>query len=195
MQKQIASLLFQNKTCPLPGIGTLSIINSAAEADFTNKMFTAPRPVIHFVSNESDPSVLLDYLAVSTEQHRDDVTKSLEIFCEDLKKQAVTKLESIGSFLVNDAGNISFVPEDLPETFLQPVYAERVIRPDEEHNILVGDKETTNTVMTGYFNETPAVKEGWWIWAVILGVLCLLALFIYFTQLNGNSSFGNAIKI
>ena len=68
MQDQIASYLFQHKTCPLPGLGTLSIFNSGAEADFTNKMFAAPKAFIQFTDNETDPSGLLNYLAVTTER-------------------------------------------------------------------------------------------------------------------------------
>ena len=48
MHHLIASYLFQNKTCPLPGLGTLSINTSAAEADFTIKQIAAPKPVIQF---------------------------------------------------------------------------------------------------------------------------------------------------
>jgi hypothetical protein len=199
MQKQIASFLFQNKSCPLPGLGTLSIINSGAEADFTNKTIAAPKPFIQFTNTETETADLLDYLAASTEGSKYEVTEALDHFCYNLKKQiserSNAKLESIGNFFVDETGNISFTQEELPTTFLQPVYAERVIHPDAEHNILVGDKETTNTVMTEFFNETVLVKDRWWIWAIVLGVVCVLAIIIYFTQLNGTSSFGNAIKI
>lgn len=195
MQKLIASFLFQHKYCPLPGVGTLSISNGEAAADFTNKTIAAPKPLIHFTNTETEPSGLLDYLAASTDGSRIEATEALGHFCDTLKKESNTKLESIGNFFVDDAGNISFAQEELPQTFLQPVYAERVIRPDEEHNILVGDRETTNTMMTGYFNETPAVKDRWWIWAIVLAAIGLLAMLIYFTQFNGTSSFGNTIKI
>ena len=199
MQKQIASFLFQHKTCPLPGVGTLAIHNLGAEADFTNKTIAAPKPYIQFMAIETDTAGLLDYLAVSTQGSKAEVAESLDHFCDKLKKQitgqANAKLDSIGNFFIDGTGKINFTPEELPLTFLQPVFAERVIHPDAEHNILVGDKETTNTVMTEFLAPRSVSKDRWWIWAIVLAAICLLALLIYFTQFNGTSSFGNAIKI
>ncbi len=199
MQKQIASYLFQHKTCPLPGLGTLSVLNSGAAADFTNKSIAAPKTFIQFNNTETDTAGLLNYLVLTTGGDKYEVTEALDHFCDNLKKEmtdeANVQLESIGSFFVDDSGTINFKQQQLPTSFVQPVFAERVIHPDAEHQILVGDKETTNTVMTGYFNETPAVKDRWWIWAIVLSVTGLIALLIYFTELNGASPFGNAIKI
>jgi len=59
----------------------------------------------------------------------------------------------------------------------------------------VGDKETTNTVMTELLAPRSETKDRWWIWAVVLGVIGLIALLIYFTELKGAAPFGNAIKI
>ena len=72
--------------------------------------------------------------------------------------------------------------------------AERVIHPQAEHSILVGDKETTNTVMTDYFNEEPVVKDRWWIWAIVLGLAALAILLFYFNDADASSFFGNAVK-
>ena len=199
MQKQIASYLFQHKTCPLPGLGTLSVLNSGAEADFTNKAIAAPKSFIQFNNTETDTAGLLDYLVSTTGGDKYEVTEALDHFCDNLRnkmtQQPDVQLDNVGSFFVDASGKINFKQQELPTSFLQPVFAERVIHPDTEHQILVGDKETTNTVMTGYFNETPVVKDRWWIWAIVLGVTGLIALLIYFTELNGASPFGNAIKI
>ena len=199
MNHLIALYLFQNKTCPLPGLGTLSINTSAAEADFTIKQIAAPKPVIQFDDKETDASGLLNYVATTTHSNEYEVTEALDHFCDNLKteisNQSNVKLDGIGNFFVDANGHIKFKEEELPEVFLQPVYAERVIHPKAEHNILVGDKETTNTVMTEFLNEKPEVKDRWWIWAIVLGTIGLLMLVIYFTEINGASPFGNAIKI
>ena len=82
-----------------------------------------------------------------------------------MTQQPDVQLESLGSFFVDDNGKINFKPEELPAAFSQPVFAERVIHPDAEHQILVGDKETTNTVMTELLaaksrNKRPLVDLG-----------------------------------
>jgi hypothetical protein len=93
------------------------------------------------------------------------------------------------------SGVIIFEAVPVPEIFLQPVNAERVIHPEAEHAILVGDKETTNTEMTEYFSETTEQKSRWWIWAIVLGVSGIAALIIYMNGAGILSRFGNAMPI
>ncbi|MBL7702998.1 MAG: hypothetical protein JNM14_12160 [Ferruginibacter sp.] len=199
MQNQIAAYLFQNKSCSLPGLGTLSIQTSAAGSDFTNKLITAPKASVQFTESETDSTGLLDYLAATTGGTKYEVTEALDHFCDDLRniitRQPEVQLENLGSFFVDASGKINFKQQQLPSAFTQPVFAERVIHPDAEHQILVGDKETTNTVMTELLAPKAETKDRWWIWAIVLGITGLIPLLIYFTEFNGAFPFGNAIKI
>ena len=116
MQQLIASYLFQNKTCPLPGLGTLSIHTSGAEADFTIKQISAPKRVIQFENKESDASGLLNYVAATTHSNNYEVTEALDHFCDNLKNeisnQANAKLEGIGNFFAGTNGQINFKQEE-----------------------------------------------------------------------------------
>lgn len=198
MQNQIASYLFQHKTCPLPGLGTLSINCSEAGSDFASKVFIAPKPVVHFEHTETDSAGLLNYIVATTGVDKYEATEALTRFCGNLRQKASSQadvhLNSIGSFFADASGTISFKQEELPAAYMQPVFAERVIHPDAEHQILVGDKETTNTIMTELLAPKDETKDRWWIWAIVLGVLGLLALLIYFTEFNGIYPFGNVIQ-
>jgi nucleoid DNA-binding protein len=198
MHQQIASYLFQNKTCPLPGFGTLSLSHSGAESDFTNRSIAAPRPMISFDIKETGTAGLLNYLSATTGANQDEVTAALDHFCDGLKKEmaenSIVKLDSIGKFYGDSSGIINFKPEELPPVFLQPVHAERVIHPDAEHQILVGDKEKTNTQMTELLAPKAESKDRWWIWAIVLGAISVLLLVIYFTGYKNTSAFGNAIN-
>ena len=49
--------------------------------------------------------------------------------------------------------------------------------------------------MTELLTEKPTEKDHWWVWAIVLGVIGLLLLLLYFTEINGASPFGNALKI
>ena len=97
-------------------------------------------------------------------------------------------------FFVDASGKINFKPEELPAAFTQTVFAERVIHPDAEHHILVGDKETTNTVMTELLAPKSEIKDRWWIWAIVLGLIGIAAIVFYFTAFNGTTAFGSAIN-
>jgi nucleoid DNA-binding protein len=198
MHHLIASYLFQNKRCPLPGLGTLSVLNSGAEADFTNKLIAAPKAFIQFTNTETDTHGLLNYLSAATGADKYEATEALSHFCDDIKQKIAdeqkVELDSIGNFFVDSSGKIHFKQEELSAAFTQPVFAERVIHPDAEHQILVGDKESTNTEMTEYLAPKEVIKSRWWIWAIVLGAIGLLALLIYFSEFYGAYPFGNVIK-
>ena len=197
MHQLIASYLFQNKTCPLPGLGTLSIQSSGAESDFTIHQIAAPWPLIQFSDKETSTTGLLNYVSVKSGDGNASV--ALDNFCSGLKNEisqnAWAKLEGIGSFVVDNNGNIIFEQSALPAEFTQPVLAERVIHPGSEHTMIVGDRETSNRVMTEYFSETPIAKKPWWIWAIVLGGIILLLLIIYMASTKNAAAFGNLIKI
>ena len=199
MHQLIASYLFQNKACPLPGIGTLSVATGKAELDFLNTAITAPPATIIFESKETDASIFLDYIAVKTKNTVFEAIDKLGQFCNSLKAAAITNttatLEDVGNFFTDASGNIHFKPIALPAAFLQSVKAQRVIHPQAEHTILVGDKETTNTLMTEYYTETPVQKNRWWVWAIVLGIIGLLAILIYYTTTTLTSMAGNAMPI
>lgn len=199
MQQLIASFLFQNKACPLPGLGSFSIHSKGADSDFTNQKINAPKPVIQFKNKETDPAALVHYLAAKTHCHVVEAGEALSYFCESLKNiissYPSAPLDGIGDLYIDGNGHINLRPSTLPDSFLPPVFAERVIHPKAEHNILVGDKETTNTIMAELLNEVTEVKDRWWIWAIVLGLIGIGALVFYFANPGSPSLFGNGIKI
>jgi len=199
MHHLIASYLFKNKTCPLPGLGTLRVVMGKAEADFLNSAIKAPVPTIIFDSRENDASNLLDHIAAKTNSTVLQTIDKLGQFCNSLKAAIKANqpavLNGVGNFFTDSSGSINFRSGQLPVSFFQPVKAERVIHPEAEHQILVGDKETTNTLMTEYFSEAPVKKKRWWIWVVILGAIALIAILLYLNNANATSMFGNIMPV
>lgn len=199
MHHLITSYLFQNKACPLPGLGTLLITAGKAESDFLNRSFKAPVPFVSFITKENDASNLLDYIAARTNSTVLKTIDTLGQYCNNLKAEIISKntatLNGVGNFFTDSAGKINFRPTALPELLLQHVKAERVIHPEAEHTILVGDKETTNTVMTGYFADEPVKRNRWWIWALVLAVAALVAIALYLINNNSFAMAGNAMPI
>lgn len=199
MQTIIASYLFQNKNCPLPGLGTFSILNSVAKADFANKLIQSPHPTVEFIQVETNPQLLTEYISKSASLTMHDATEALKDYCHGLKElidagNTIT-LAQVGSIYVNENGKIIFKAEDLPASFLQPVVAERVIHPEAEHQMLVGDKETTNKAMSEILASKTESSDRWWVWAIVLGAVGLFILLLYFLQSNSGSFFGNSIKL
>lgn len=197
MRHQIASYLFQNKTCPLPGFGNLSLVTTPAITDITNHSITAPETAIRFSDKEINASGLVSYIAREQQVSEEEAATVLSAFCrqvkEDIANHARVEIPGVGNFVVDEHGNTLFHQAKMPTGFLASVTAERVIHPNAEHSMLVGDRETTNTVMTEYLSAGETTPNRWWIWAIVLAAAALLALLFY----SGNHTvfFGNAVKI
>ncbi len=196
MEKLITAYLFQCKTCPLPGFGTLSIATGNAQGDFVNKQLLPPKPEISFNTKETPADELVDFIAVSNGLAPMQAIEQLGNFCTGLKQQLNTENEAIingtGKLFLDKAGNLNFTPTKLDDIFLMPVANERAIHNKAEHTMLVGYKETTNTEMEAYFAETTIRKNYWWVWAILIAVAAI-GLILYYLNLSLSSPlFGNA---
>ncbi len=181
MDYLIAPALFQNKFCRLPGIGTLAVITSTAETDFVNSHINAPLPSIIFSASQKDENIFNEFTALS------------ELIKKDLEQKGSVTLKGVGDFVKNEEGIIGFIPQQLNKRLMPPVAAQRIIRQNVKHTMLVGDKETTNTTMAEYFvEEEQLTTDRWWIWAIVLGVIGIGILVLYISE-NGFNLFGNAI--
>ena len=191
MQQFITAYLFQNKICPLPGLGTLAIVTKPSESDFIHKQILAPVPTIQFSEAETSTTDLVNYISVKESYTNSEAETALHNFSAELKSGKA--VEGVGKFSVNTSGNIVFEAEPLPAYFTPAIHAERVIHPEADHNILVGDKETTAAVMTEYYAEEPVKKDRWWIWAIVLAAIAIAVIVIYVNDKNSSAVFGNAI--
>ena len=199
MQDLIASFLFQHKSCPLPGLGSLYMEDQPSLTDFTNKKISAPFPTIRFRQEDMETDQLLAYVAKKTNTTADQAQLAFHHFWDGIKNELAqskeASLPAIGKFFVDELGQLDFKPTEIPPSFFPAVAAERVIHPDAEHSILVGDMETTNTQMAEYYSEEPEKMDRWWIGAIVLGVIGILVLLIYLNDSDSSLLFGNAGKI
>jgi len=177
----IASSFFQTKTCRLPGIGQLSLINSSAALDIANGQIIAPRQSIVFSPSIVSDGIFNEFSAIS------------EVMLKRLAEVSSLEVAGIGSFFINKEGIIDFVAIKINPVFELPVIVESVIRQNKEHEILVGDKTTTNTVMSKMLHEQEEVqsakKDFWWVWAILLGLIGI-AMIAYYIYAFGIDNFG-----
>ena len=180
MYQIIAPSLFQNRTCRLPGIGTLIIATNSADINFGNAVITSPFDTINFIREAEGEKIFNEFSAIS------------ELLKNILKNQGSVLLKGIGEFQTLQSGEIKFISIETDPVFVLPIKIERVIRQDVPHAMLVGDQQTTNVVMTEFYNDQPVKKDRWWIWAIALAILAIGFLVIYFLNQKGFNLFGNA---
>lgn len=196
MHKIITAYLFQNQTCPLPGLGTLSITSVPAEYDFVNKIFLPPQSLTVFNTTETDADLLVDYIAAKQNCSVITAIDDLGKYCNNLKHELTKNSKAVipyaGNLAIDADSIITFEQIVLPAYLQQPVTAEKVIHPEAAHTMLVGDRETTNLQMAEYYTETELPKNYWWVWALVLFAIALAAIFIYINQNSLSSFFGNS---
>jgi nucleoid DNA-binding protein len=198
MQELLTDYLFQNKKCPLPGVGNLAIHRQEAQIFVTEKRITAPQEEIFFSADETNADDLHDFIAAQKRITNEEAAYQLKRYCEEIKNISDSRnliVENAGEFYKDADGNLSFTGVVLPPSFSPDVFAERVIHPHETHAILVGDTHTTNAVMNEYYaEETVSNRSRWWIAAIIFGVIAAGLIGYYFNDKSGTNTFGNASK-
>ncbi len=191
MQDLITSFLVQTKECNLPGIGKLRIVTTPAELDVANKKLFPPTDEILFTGKpESKSEELVKYISNKKNISETEAQENLKSWSEAAKERldAGEKIifKSIGSLQKNASENIFFQSQQIP-IFFEPVAAERVIHKNAEHAVLVGDRETTSSVMNQFYQEEEIVKRSpWKIIAILLLTIAFAILLIHF--LNNSSS-------
>lgn len=180
-----APSFFQKKICKLPGIGTLTLINTDAQSDFINTSIIAPKQEIAFTQSPDGENIFNEFSAIS------------QLINEKLNAEGQVAIDGVGVFTKASGGAITFSSIQLDDAFMPPVHAERVVRQHAMHNMLVGDKETTNIAMSEMMQtdqQEGQVKNYWWIAAVILAVIAAATFILYYRQ-GGNMLLGNTVRL
>lgn len=198
MEKHIATYLFQHKNCPLPGIGSLELLDGSAYISVGDKKAIAPVPTIYL--SETGTKILPEefelYIAEIENIPTWEAKNRLTHFCRQISELPVhgeLPLASIGVFYKDPGNKTGFRNFPLPKTFAPDVKAEKIIHPNESHDMVVGDKLTTTAAMSEFYSEkTMATRNKWWIAPAIIALLSLLFILIYFNSRRHNTNSGNA---
>ncbi len=203
MVKLVKAYLLQNKSVSIPGLGTIYIERIPAQSDFVNRQLLPPAYHFRFDKYFDTPGKDFFSFIASREQIYDfEAMKMFNEWALELKNNVAgihqaSELDGIGIITRDDSGNIIFEPTDKPKTFDKSIAAERIVRSNASHTMLVGDKETTTVAMTDYYNEEEIHREkkSWWIYALILAAIALIMIFFSYYNKEGTSPFGSQQKI
>ena len=179
----------QNKSVSLPGIGTFSLFRISAQSDFATRKIFGPSYSIHFSAASDTPSrEMFNYISRKKNISEWEAVRMVNEFSFELngklKKGEKVAWPGIGMLESGSAGQMLFEPERVKYQFIPSVVAERVIRKENDHSVLVGEQEMHKSDMQEWLEHESYVEEkaGWWIPAAIIGAVALLVLF--FSLLN-----------
>ncbi|MBZ5855728.1 hypothetical protein [Flavihumibacter profundi] len=170
--------LYQHKSISIPGLGTLHMDRVPARTDFVNRQILAPSYTFRFDQYFDAPDKEFFGFLASHKQVPDyEAMKWYNEFSYDLRTKIrnheEAAWEGLGSFVADENGGIFFKADPSLELRMKPVVAERIIRNNIEHQILVGDVERTSTEMPELLTETFVEKESWWTYAIIIAAVAL----------------------
>lgn len=180
--KQLTNYLLQYRRISIPSVGTIRLIQQPAQLDVANKIITPPSFTTEISCDESVPEHQLAFLSAALQEERGRVLDRLS----DLGQRLQSKLQGNG-FEWKGIGWISQsgATSEVAPAMLQPVRAERVLRPGAEHSVLVGDQQRTSGQMSGLKEEAGLVAEkersvwmivGW----TLLGLAILYIVFLLY---------------
>jgi CCDC81-like prokaryotic HU domain 2 len=176
----------QNRTLSLPGIGTFELFRVSAQTDFTNKKILAPTYTISFDKmNDTPDKEMFQYISSRKNISEWEAMKLVNDLAHELKQQLRSGQEvewkGIGILKPDSSGDIIFQPDRLKYDFIPHVDAERVIRVDANHRMLVGDHEVSKTEMEQFLQEENVVvkeKPKWWVYAILVAAIALILIFL-----------------
>ena len=169
--------LFLHKSIPIPGLGTICMETRPATIDASTR--TIHPPVYRFRFDKFSDSPDKDLFAyLSAQQNISDyeALRQYNDFAYSLRDRLnyfrEAPWEGLGILKKDDTGEIHFESSISNPFFLQPVPAEKVVRTNAKHMLLVGDRERSNSEMSDWFAEEPVHGNRLWWLVALVGWYC-----------------------
>jgi len=202
MYEYLYRFLIKYKKLDLPGIGTIVLHVQSSRSEFADRHFSPPG---HFFTLEKEDEIprgkLFSWLALHFGITDGEAVIQFNEFIFDLgrklKQGKEIHWEKIGSFQKELSGEIKFSNRAEELSWLESVPAQKVIRENVEHRMLVGEVEKTSTEMNELLNSVQNAKTyHWWVWPVAVIIAIFVFLGWYFSEHGITSaSTGNHTKI
>ena len=184
--------LFQHRSISIPGLGTIYLETFPANVDVADRTILPPLYKFRFDKYFDSPDrEFFAYIASQRNVLDYEAIKWYNEFSTDLRNRIRTEekvdWEGVGTLSKDEGGNVQFEPASTGAQFMTPTPAIRINRQNAQHTLLVGDQERTNVEMNEWLHDEEAAskrKWAWWIVALVLAILALVALGWHF-YVNG----------
>jgi hypothetical protein len=200
MVQLIRTYLLQNKSISIPGLGTIYVERTPAQTDFVNRQLLPPS--YHFRFDKYFDAPGKEFFTFLAARNRVEDFEAIKLYNEwamhlrnNISTDDFTQLQGVGSLKRDVSGDIIFEPSGPQQSFRLPVPAERIIRTNAKHTMIVGDREVTNVQMTDYLQEARGKGNRWWIYAIIIAAIAIAAILINYLSTGNISPFGNTQTI
>lgn len=178
----LTKYLIRYKRVCIPHVGTFEIVQQSPQLNVADKLIIPPSFKARYVEQDSVSEHQFNFFAASNEE-KEKIKQDLFAFGERLKNKI-----SRSSFYWNGLGTLHyksnrvvFEPEEIQLSSLQPVPAEKVLRENVQHNVLVGDHEMTSDQVNEVLTKEE-YKRPWFIiagWIIFILAVIAIIIFLY----------------
>src|ERR1700712_3865490 len=190
--------LFLHKSIPVPGLGTICMESVPAGIDARTRRIFPPSHRFRFDKfSDSPDKELFTYLSSQQKISDYEALRQYNDFAYSLRDRLnyfrEAPWEGLGTLKKDDMGDIHFESTIANPSFLQQVPAEKVIRRNAKHMLLVGDRERSSREMSDWFAEEPIHGNKLWrLVALVGGIAAALIIMFHFSSQGWNvESTGN----
>jgi hypothetical protein len=191
----LTKYLLQYRRLSIPNVGTFELVQQSPQFNVVDKLVLPPAYQLSWSKNDSLPEHQLSYLASSVQANREKIKEELEQFGRKFKtkveKEAFT-WNGIGT-IKKDSGALEIENELLKIDGLEAVAANKIMRENAAHSMLVGDRQMTSHQAAHNLNKgrkrSYVVLIGW-----ILFVLTLIAI-VFILYKNGFNPLSSGLRM
>ena len=190
MLNHLTNYLLQYKTVSVPNVGTLCLVHQPARLNVADKLIEPPSYVVEIKSEDDIPDHQLQFLSGLANSEKDALKNELRSFGDRVQREINNggfHWEGLG-LIKSDTQTIAVAAPSL-----QPLVAERVIRQDAKHTVLVGDREVSTAHVTerNADEQTSTKKRDVYVligWILLLLSLVAIALLLYLGKFGVNAA-------
>ena len=198
MFAQLTKYLVHYHNVSIPEVGSVKLQREPARHDVAEKLIYPPLYSIKFDRSENVKKHQLEYIAVESGSDLNAVEHKLQKLGKEFRTEVQLKSFSwnkIGLFTDRNATALSFQPTAIVIEVLQPIVANKVIRGNAQHTVLIGENEM---LKGGILDEIIApVKRKKYVlligWMLVLLAIAFIVFYLYSEGFQSLSS-GTRIK-
>lgn len=200
MIQAVRDYLLQHKSVSIPGLGTIYVERIPAQSDFVNRQLLPPAYHLRFDKYfDAPPKEFFAFLAAKNNVQDYEAIRQYNEWAQELRNglgaEQTIRLEAIGSLKRDGSGDIVFEPVSAIKTYDIPIPAERIVRTNARHTMIVGDRETNTVEMSDYLQVVHKEKASWWLYALIIAAIALVLIFFHYYRYGADTPFGNHQRI
>ena len=199
MEYHLAEFLLLKRYCPLGQVGHLLISKSPASFRPADKQMAAPVLTVQFSPALLDASEFVEFISSKDSCTSEAAAQGCSSFFNSLLSLSGTGevvIPGIGRFFVGPSGALQFRQQTIQSAFSPSVPAEKVIRANSSHSVLVGEREVASSEMAGKLKNTGRLTNPVYNYiAWFLAVLSLGLIGWYISQYGFSTHFGNRMQV